>query len=76
MMLYGLNGSRLHFALTATMNQHVRLPHHASKPALLAQDAHADVTPTGGEIADKRRVQHAVCDDDELLTVKLRSSGF
>ena len=67
MMLYGLNGTGLHSALTATSRQLARLPEPFEQAYALAQEANANGdADLVEEIADTLRVQQALFDVDEF----------
>jgi 2-polyprenyl-3-methyl-5-hydroxy-6-metoxy-1,4-benzoquinol methylase len=67
MMLYGLNGTSVHPALTATTHQLARLPEPFEQAYSLAQEAQAaGDTDLVEEIADTLRVQQALFDVNEF----------
>jgi hypothetical protein len=67
MMLYGLNGTGLHSALTATSRQLARLPEPFEQAYALAREANANGdADLVEEIADTLRVQQALFDVDEF----------
>ena len=67
MMLYGLNGTGLHSALTATSRQLARLPEPFEQAYTLAQEANASGdADLVEEIADTLRVQQALFDVDQF----------